>query len=181
MMRNLGIDLSGSSPRARGTRRLAGHQRPWRRFIPAGAGNTTLPTNPVEPTSVHPRGRGEHPSTFSPPCGATGSSPRARGTRYRLRSMRCMLRFIPAGAGNTGKSECSNYCLAVHPRGRGEHGDDLAGRGRHRGSSPRARGTHRIWRGQKGHQRFIPAGAGNTPWPRCRSRAVRGSSPRPRG
>ena len=133
----------GSSPRARGTRSGL-----------SGAG---------PPATVHPRGRGEHarPRCARPaayrfiPAGAGntalgaavplarfGSSPRARGTRARRPACSAGRRFIPAGAGNT-HDRCSNQDMgAVHPRGRGEHGEGgFAG---------------------DGGERFIPAGAGNT-------------------
>jgi len=58
----------GSSPRARGTLRLAILQLLHRRFIPARAGNTTPAPRRQRPTSVHPRARGEHVSC----CGARG-------------------------------------------------------------------------------------------------------------
>ena len=72
---------NGSSPRARGTRfhiRRAG-RRP--RFIPAGAGNTVCAFSRSKRTTVHPRGRGEHPLRQYKPLRCRGSSPRARGTR----------------------------------------------------------------------------------------------------
>ena len=50
----------GSSPRSRGTRRLAHKGRCFHRFIPALAGNT-LPGSVSWPSPpVHPRARGEH-------------------------------------------------------------------------------------------------------------------------
>ena len=48
------------------------------------------------------------------------------------------------------------------------------------GSSPRARGTHRIKTAKNGELRFIPAGAGNTPRP-CWRRMPRAVHPRGRG
>src|SRR5690625_1104867 len=92
-----------------------------RRFIPAGAGNTTLTLNTKPITTVHPRGRGEH--TFAPTThrGRYGSSPRARGTPACLQREHQHLRFIPAGAGNTSMPTSAAWRLTVHPRGRGEH------------------------------------------------------------
>ena len=71
----------GSSPRARGTLCLAPGWRLVRRFIPAGAGNTSDGQRQGLAVPVHPRGRGEHWSAEIVMTMLTGSSPRARGTR----------------------------------------------------------------------------------------------------
>ena len=91
----------GSSPRARGTRRLALLRRILNRFIPAGAGNTSMRLRSSLTCSVHPRGRGEHEHLLTGGIDAAGSSPRARGTRVNFRQKSPQPRFIPAGAGNT--------------------------------------------------------------------------------
>ncbi len=92
-----------------------------------------------------------------------GSSPRARGTlNFRTRA-RWDSRFIPAGAGNTTSTNQESPNGTVHPRGRGEHCYAAPpGRTTH-GSSPRARGTLGFEVAVMERQRFIPAGAGNTP------------------
>ena len=134
---------NGSSPRARGTlpRELPnGHGV---RFIPAGAGNTVVRSVILAPPAVHPRGRGEHVGEISKELLYAGSSPRARGTRRRLRSAAVATRFIPAGAGNTSTLRSAQICTTVHPRGRGEHHQRLDGAHSCSGSSPRARGTLR--------------------------------------
>ena len=59
-------------------------------------------------------------------------------------------RFIPAGAGNTGRRAPPRACRAVHPRGCGEHAPNVV------------RGFRSL--------RFIPAGAGNTRAPFRRHR-----------
>ena len=92
---------SGSSPRARGTLIDVPALVPDQRFIPAGAGNTSSGRRSRQARPVHPRGRGEHTSARCWRISATGSSPRARGTRLRRGARSCRLRFIPAGAGNT--------------------------------------------------------------------------------
>ena len=51
---------SGSSPRARGTPIYLVQTASDSRFIPAGAGNTSLPPSRLVSLAVHPRGRGEH-------------------------------------------------------------------------------------------------------------------------
>ncbi len=137
-------------------------QCPDSRFIPAGAGNTKPParppiTTPVylagagntgitvihwPPISVYPRWRGEHCNSLISDLPRLGLSPLARGTPVPGRGCISILRFIPAGAGNTrwirvlhstaavylplargntlrvNQLECKS---PVYPRWRGEH------------------------------------------------------------
>ena len=151
------------------------------RFIPAGAGNTGFAVGLAVIIAVHPRGRGEHASTFDMAALVLGSSPRARGT--------------PIGVADP------PLWRSVHPRGRGEHVCSGCAVLLRAGSSPRARGTRDRRGAPGGRHRFIPAGAGNTyqillalctitVHPRGRGEHVvacpntparRGSSPRARG
>ncbi len=132
------------------------------RFIPAGAGNTITAWLFGRRTPVYPRWRGEHwlyPLLFAI---KHGLSPLARGT-HRIRSGGAGRdRFIPAGAGNTGRINSEKPRSAVYPRWRGEHWADKFREAEKRGLSPLARGT--LWRKTLGYTsvRFIPAGAGNT-------------------
>ncbi|ESC83459.1 hypothetical protein SEEM038_10943, partial [Salmonella enterica subsp. enterica serovar Senftenberg str. NC_MB012510-0038] len=71
-------------------------------------------------------------------------------------------RFIPAGAGNTPITESNCAVCAVYPRWRGEHARQCCQRFITGGLSPLARGTRRISDLLLEHERFIPAGAGNT-------------------
>ena len=71
------------------------------RFIPAGAGNTTDDQITTLWLGVHPRGCGEHLIRDAAMVGVDGSSPRVRGTHGDLDLVRQVIRFIPAGAGNT--------------------------------------------------------------------------------
>ena len=93
--------LTGSSPRARGTRMGTGGGAVTRRFIPACAGNTlpvsALPRMPP----VHPRVRGEYSTPVPATIASHGSSPRARGTHCQAAGVGVERRFIPACAGNT--------------------------------------------------------------------------------
>ncbi len=70
----------GSSPLARGTPGLLGFKNTLARFIPAGAGNTTVPIKGESSDAVHPRWRGEHQIDDDDEAIADGSSPLARGT-----------------------------------------------------------------------------------------------------
>ena len=132
------------------------------RFIPAGAGNTAHPSEPIQYPSVHPRRRGEHLSGRLHVVIKAGSSPQARGTLIISPVLVGWSRFIPAGAGNTLAARRRWLSMSVHPRRRGEH---LSGRLHvviKAGSSPQARGTLIISPVLVGWSRFIPAGAGNT-------------------
>ena len=137
-----GTRAHGSSPLARGTQPASTAFGGIARFIPAGAGNTSSDFGDWGDRTVHPRWRGEHVWATQDCHVVGGSSPLARGTRWRRIVRQCWWRFIPAGAGNTARSPGRLRSPAVHPRWRGEHqmpadkwlfGD---------GSSPLARGTH---------------------------------------
>ncbi len=94
-------NISGSSPRTRGTLPFEHRGTHKRRFIPAHAGNTGLPSTAQLSSPVHPRARGEHMISNTRPCPLPGSSPRTRGTRR-------------------GSPE-RTVATSVHPRARGEH------------------------------------------------------------
>ncbi|STH89086.1 Domain of uncharacterised function (DUF2825) [Escherichia coli] len=96
-------------------------------------------------------------------CGAKrGLSPLARGTHERGTPGRLIVRFIPAGAGNSATRWQSSYPTTVYPRWRGEllirssYSAPLAG------LSPLARGTQHGRPYEIPVARFIPAGAGNS-------------------
>ncbi len=91
---------SGSSPRVRGTHRRNSHQRKYRRFIPARAGNAMVSGCQNTITPVHPRACGERPQGPNSNHGVPGSSPRVRGTHRYGRIQASTRRFIPARAGN---------------------------------------------------------------------------------
>ncbi len=150
-------------------------------FIPAGAGNTLKWAVTSISIPVHPRGRGEHGEQAGRWASMPGSSPRARGTPPPPTPPARDNRFIPAGAGNTVSPTASTRVLTVHPRGRGEHAALDAELDEPVGSSPRARGTLYLRVADSPLQRFIPAGAGNTPYICSACQSACGSSPRARG
>ena len=134
--------LTGSSPRGRGTR------------------NARL-TREVA-ASVHPRVGGEHAMPRATWASDSGSSPRGRGTRSaRLRGS-SRARFIPAWAGNTACCQYGSGHVPVHPRVGGEHIPGPGSLDEFSGSSPRGRGTPRHGQRLGRDRRFIPAWAGNT-------------------
>ncbi len=133
------------------------------RFIPAGAGNTQAQNLLPRPGSVYPRWRGEHISIALSEVRHTGLSPLARGTPPGIIPGSADLRFIPAGAGNTSTSSINKAKITVYPRWRGEHANSLRICSIVIGLSPLARGTLPQLRAGRSENRFIPAGAGNTP------------------
>ncbi len=97
----IAIEEFGLSPLARGTLNEVGDCGCDLRFIPAGAGNTLFKKGIRIMNPVYPRWRGEHPTTETAQSDALGLSPLARGT-LKLANLRVdVVRFIPAGAGNT--------------------------------------------------------------------------------
>ena len=111
---------------------------------------------------VYPRWRGELFCALAFCWLSRGLSPLARGTLCRCQHCWRVIRFIPAGAGNTVPRIISLSSSTVYPRWRGEHSASLMpiiGLG---GLSPLARGTLAKQTSGYAWCRFIPAGAGNT-------------------
>ena len=178
----------GSSPRVRGS--LEAHDAAEGNvgFIPARAGEPSRSRRPPTRLSVHPRACGGAPSVRrrSPEVG--GSSPRVRGSPTRRSTRRPSssrstagaegrARFIPARAGEPGRS-CARWPAGrVHPRACGGADPRLARRARGRGSSPRVRGSHGVLEDAGVLPRFIPARAGE-PRSRPRSASTCGVHPR---
>ncbi len=153
----------GLSPLARGTPNIIQGINNYRRFIPAGSGNTQRSQTPEMEIPVYPRWRGEHPCSVELKPGLIGLSPLARGTRRRRKFLLPEARFIPAGAGNTCPVRQSSTIISVYPRWRGEHPMGIRYDNTVCGLSPLARGTRQVVRALPPEMRFIPAGAGNTP------------------
>ena len=135
--------LGGLSPQVRGTPGTTSRVALEKRFIPAGAGNTWGYRRGRDNLPVYPRRCGEHDRTRSRPWRAGGLSPQVRGTR--LRSGRCCIR------------------PSVYPRRCGEHRLVQGVRDAPFGLSPQVRGTRSVGSPNDPQNRFIPAGAGNTP------------------
>ena len=111
---------------------------------------------------VYPRWRGELDRTASVVSSGSGLSPLARGTPVFANLWTIAIRFILAGAGNTGARNTKPCICSVYPRWRGEHWLCNSSTHDHVGLSPLARGTHYAFLRLPGFCRFIPAGAGNT-------------------
>ena len=154
--------FTGSSPLARGTHSSSAPTRPAQRLIPARAGNTTSLTMAAAATAAHPRSRGEHFFSYLRTRFLAGSSPLARGTLWVSLVCPRRTRLIPARAGNTAAFLPPGPAHPAHPRSRREHGGALFFQAPTDGSSPLARGTHRIAFNAPYWCRLIPARAGNT-------------------
>jgi len=164
--------VCGLSPLARGTPLDYRCALCSRRFIPAGAGNTSLVRAPIILPAVYPRWRGEHEKLLVSLFVLGGLSPLARGTPDLEPEFIADTRFIPAGAGNTSKPGFAERVIAVYPRWRGEHVVSAKQLALQNGLSPLARGT-RLWPWfEPDGTRFIPAGAGNTLFVCCVSFSI---------
>ena len=91
-----------------------------------------------------------------------GLSPQVRGTHFSARHLRELMRFIPAGAGNTRGTPALEWAAPVYPRRCGEHFWHGAWDHPWGGLSPQVRGTPVVASRRPAAPRFIPAGAGNT-------------------
>ncbi len=111
----------GLSPLARGTRAVRRQHHDSDRFIPAGAGNTGELARRYANPPVYPRWRGEHIPLTEISEKITGLSPLARGTPVNRCVAVHVVRFIPAGAGNTYNLFLHHCTSSVYPRWRGEH------------------------------------------------------------
>ena len=128
----------------------------------------------------HPRMRGEHDGWTKAVSDSGGSSPHARGTHVCEHVAVEQSGIIPACAGNTGKCHRLLVRSGDHPRMRGEHRALAVLEHVQWGSSPHARGT-RLTRDLRDNScGIIPACAGNTCLPACRTRLHR-DHPRMRG
>ena len=154
--------ITGSSPRMRGTRNLAGECDGDIGIIPAYAGNTGNTHTSTQQDRDHPRVCGEHQLGPVRDLEPTGSSPRMRGTPETPSFSGIRLGIIPAYAGNTTASSRITSRITDHPRVCGEHSMLNAAASASTGSSPRMRGTLDADSAVVGNVGIIPAYAGNT-------------------
>ena len=143
LLKTRGVRPSGSSPRLRGTHRLAIYGYPWPRLIPAPAGNTRPVQQGPRDHPAHPRACGEHSTLLLTTSKLSGSSPRLRGTLFWLLGRTRFCRLIPAPAGNTHQYGIPRERVPAHPRACGEHLPVVVISSLGAGSSPRLRGTPR--------------------------------------
>ena len=171
---------SGSSPLSRGIPRILERYRPFRRIIPALAGNTPWPARKSRNQRDHPRSRGEYIGRDEPNGTIHGSSPLSRGIHTQPNRTRGPNRIIPALAGNTAAAGLYDVTRPDHPRSRGEYLDAAESDIKQAGSSPLSRGIRRNLLSLAHQDRIIPALAGNTLGSR-QNRVVNTDHPRSRG
>ena len=111
----------GSSPHARGARRLRVPELREAGIIPACAGSTALALSVSIPARDHPRMRGEHRTVEPFQSCTSGSSPHARGALDARPVDHEPDGIIPACAGSTGPWGRPGSAGRDHPRMRGEH------------------------------------------------------------
>ena len=176
----LGDACAGSSPLARGLRRPARRGAVGAGIIPARAGFTGIPRERAARVADHPRSRGVYPPTPWCPGPAGGSSPLARGLPGARVRRQHGPGIIPARAGFTGRRIPAVPGVRDHPRSRGVYGPASWSSAGGPGSSPLARGLHRLTDDAVAGWGIIPARAGFTPPPRTLRRRSR-DHPRSRG
>ena len=132
------------------------------RFIPALAGNRSVPRGALSSRTVHPRACGEQNTDRDIDHYSCGSSPRLRGTELLPLRVGFRFRFIPALAGNSIHNVFTGQSNSVHPRACGEQACSKTCVICIDGSSPRLRGTVAGTRRAWCKIRFIPALAGNS-------------------
>ena len=152
----------GSSPRVRGTQAMRQYTSNGSGIIPACAGNTPDLAYRGDARRDHPRVCGEHAALNVEALAAAGSSPRVRGTPYRIECIVSGAGIIPACAGNTARLHRDSHAPWDHPRVCGEHQPRVRPTNYGRGSSPRVRGTQTVTCPCSGVSGIIPACAGNT-------------------
>ncbi len=157
-----GSGSSGSSPLARGLRRVIGDRVAGVRIIPARAGFTPSAMALRRAREDHPRSRGVYANPGGLPSAAGGSSPLARGLQGKVSPAGMVRGIIPARAGFTDHPPDRNRGRPDHPRSRGVYGTVPRAGGSVDGSSPLARGLRQDASAHRLDLRIIPARAGFT-------------------
>ena len=130
----------GSSPLARGLRRLSIKPMRCSGIIPARAGFTASPSAAPGSASDHPRSRGVYNRAPGNRSRTVGSSPLARGLHFVAAEPEIDYGIIPARAGFTAGLHRRRGHPPDHPRSRGVYSVTVSKMGLTVGSSPLARG-----------------------------------------
>ena len=174
------LRIWGSSPLARGLRKITYAEAACLRIIPARAGFTPIPIPGSVCSRDHPRSRGVYPH-WGPRISATsGSSPLARGLQAADAQVVEIAGIIPARAGFTPHCGSPYPRGQDHPRSRGVYLRLPREENSSPGSSPLARGLPHPPGTNHGEPRIIPARAGFT-GDSDDSRFLHGDHPRSRG
>ena len=171
----------GSSPLARGLRRVLGLPPDRSGIIPARAGFTIPASLCSASRADHPRSRGVYALVSASLRRRRGSSPLARGLPISVDLDLGSLRIIPARAGFTGLRFKAGNGGKDHPRSRGVYLWDAACDAEHRGSSPLARGLPPSPHPGSGRCRDHPRSRGVYAKASSTPSSVQGSSPLARG
>ena len=171
---------AGSSPLARGLRRVTYAEAACLRIIPARAGFTVPELRAEHDHEDHPRSRGVYVRCTTSSATHSGSSPLARGLLSCAWGMIPRPRIIPARAGFTCCTRSGRPSEPDHPRSRGVYRFHFHGPLSDLGSSPLARGLRLGGRVLGGRTGIIPARAGFTSVPQVR-RPPPADHPRSRG
>ena len=164
---------AGSSPHVRGALRKQVDKGRKLGIIPACAGSTGAWPVHARPHRDHPRMCGEHLGLYNPSRLSWGSSPHVRGARVGIASILSDCGIIPACAGSTLYEAITTVLERDHPRMCGEHRKLARKSYSQMGSSPHVRGALPRRRNIRITRGIIPACAGSTGRPACRSSARR--------
>ena len=153
---------TGSSPRVRGKPHVVEALVPPVGLIPACAGKTWCTGAGASSCRAHPRVCGENNLRIRSLPSVIGSSPRVRGKRGTTRRAVTWAGLIPACAGKTPTTPCSQRSPRAHPRVCGENLGKMFFQIAASGSSPRVRGKPGESISAIARIRLIPACAGKT-------------------
>ena len=133
-------NAGGTSPLARGKRCGSLSDSRTDGNIPARAGKTRRSLRARRAVQEHPRSRGENHQEGPAGREVRGTSPLARGKRFRAQPALPVLRNIPARAGKTRMRLVRPRTGREHPRSRGENAHCRRCLSSPWGTSPLARG-----------------------------------------
>ena len=170
----------GLSPPTRGNRVIPPPLLPYRRSIPAHAGEPRACQSPPSAAAVYPRPRGGTSLAGASSGRPAGLSPPTRGNPRIAPLLRPRRRSIPAHAGEPPRSTKIRRVTKVYPRPRGGTATSSGGSERIAGLSPPTRGNLCRASTRVAPQRSIPAHAGEPAAMTQRGGRVR-VYPRPRG
>ena len=152
----------GSSPLARGLHSRRDNNVIFLGIIPARAGFTQRQRRARLARRDHPRSRGVYWDDAGLRPDGGGSSPLARGLQRPDHGAAPPRRIIPARAGFTANDPDLGPEVRDHPRSRGVYALIVTAGPITAGSSPLARGLHRVEFRDSYKKRIIPARAGFT-------------------